>query len=71
MQEAMSFGAVLEVVETLSQEEKETLIDILNHRIAENNRRLIVEDSRQAREEFLSGNCQEATADGLMQKILS
>ena len=67
----MSFGSVLEVVEALSQEEKETLIDILNHRIAENNRRLIIEEARQAREEFLSGNCREVTVDELMQEILS
>jgi len=69
--EQISFSEVLEAAEALSQEEKETLVDILSHRITENNRRQIIEEARRAREEFSSGNCREVTVDELMQKILS
>lgn len=66
----MSFGSVLEAVEAISQEEQETLVDILRRRMVESNRRLIVESVRQAQEDFLSGNYQEVTVDELLQEIL-
>lgn len=71
MQTALSFGAVLEAADTLSLEEKETLIDILSHRVAEGNRQMMIEEVKEARRDFSSGVCQEATADEIMQAILS
>lgn len=71
MQTSLSFGAVLEAADILSLEEKETLVDILNHRIAEDNRQQVIEEVKEARLDFSSGACQEATVDELMQAILS
>lgn len=52
-------------------EEKETLIDILSHRMAENNRQKVIEEIKEARRDFSSGVCHETTADELMKAILS
>ena len=71
MQASLSFGAVLEAADTLSVEEKETLIDILSHRVAEDNRQMVIQEVKEARRDFASGICQEVTADEIMQAILS
>lgn len=71
MQASLSFGAVLEAADSLSLEEKETLIDILSHRMAENNRQKVIEEIKGARKDFSSGVCHETTADELMKAILS
>ncbi|HMV49220.1 MAG TPA: hypothetical protein PKC13_23405 [Blastocatellia bacterium] len=71
MEQAVSFDSVLEAAETLSLEEKETLIDILSHRVAESNRKLIIAEVREAEEDFLQGRCQETSIDELMKEILA
>lgn len=71
MEHSISFGAVLEAADTLSLDEKETLIDVLSHRLAESNRLAIIEDVREAERDFLLGRCQETSVDELMKEILS
>lgn len=69
MEQSMSFGAVLEAADTLSLEEKETLIDVLSHRVAESNRLAIIADVREAERDFLLGRCQEISVNELMRAI--
>lgn len=71
MQASLTFGAVLEAADTLSLEEKETLIDILSHRVAEDNRQMVIQEVIEARGEFAAGINHVATADEVMQAILS
>lgn len=67
--EQISFGSVLEAAETLSVEEKETLIDILSHRVTESNRQLLIRSVQEARKDFLEGRYQEVSVDELMEEI--
>jgi hypothetical protein len=71
MENTPSFGDVLEAVDTLSLEEQETLLDIVQHRLAEQGRMRLAQDVREAREEFDKDRCEPATAEDLMKEILS
>lgn len=67
----MTFHAVLDAADALSLEEKETLIDILRHRIAESGRRRVIEDVQEARRDLAQGHCPEGTANEIVRDILS
>ncbi len=67
----MPFGDVLEAIDKLSLEEQETLMDIVQHRIAERGRKLLAAEIQDARQEFAAGRSQQTTADELMKEILS
>ena len=67
----MTFSAVLDAADSLSPAEQETLIDILRHRIAENNRQRLIKEIEEARRDFAAGQCHPATVDEIMREILS
>jgi len=71
MGHAMLFGEVLEAIDQLSLEEKETLLDIVQRRLAERGRKQLAADIEEARIEFAAGRCQPATVSDLMKEILS
>ncbi|MGQ9630026.1 MAG: hypothetical protein ACUVXI_06875 [bacterium] len=57
------------MIDKLSLEEQETLIDILRRRIAERGRKMLAAEIQEARKEFAEGRCRPATADEI--EILS
>jgi tryptophan 2,3-dioxygenase len=65
------FGEVLDAVSQLSSDEQETLLVIVRHRLAEQRRKQLAQDVREAREEFAEGRCKSTTVEDLMQEILS
>ena len=71
MQAMVSFGEVLEAVDKLSLDEQETLIDILRRRIIEQRRAELLQEIREARQEFQAGDCQPATPAEIVAEILS
>jgi hypothetical protein len=66
-----TFSDVLETIETFSFEEKETLVDILQHRLQESKRQRIVTSVIEARSEYEKGETKVATVDEIMSEILS
>jgi hypothetical protein len=71
MENAMSFGDLLEAVAQLSREDQEALIEVLNRRHAEQRRDEIAQEIQAAKQEFESGQCQDVTPDELITEILS
>ncbi|NOT54203.1 MAG: hypothetical protein HOP18_06315 [Deltaproteobacteria bacterium] len=71
MDDILPFGDVLDAIDMLSLEEQRTLVDIVQHRMAERSRKLLVAEAREAEQEFATGRCQAATAEELMKEILS
>jgi uncharacterized Zn finger protein len=67
---APSFNDALQVVEQLSLEEQEDLIDIVLHRVAEVNRQRLIDRVKEADEEYKAGKYSPATADEIMREIL-
>lgn len=70
MENTTSFGEVLEAVERLSPDEQETLLVIVRHRLAEQGRKRLAQDIREAREKFAEGRCKPTKADDLAHEIL-
>ena len=66
-----TFAEVLETIEKFTVEEKETLIDILQHRLRENKRQRIIKSVKESRREFEKGNLKTASVDDIMKEILS
>ena len=71
MEQTLPFGEVLDAIDKLSQEEQETLLDIVQRRIAERGREMLAVEIQEARQEFAEGRCRPATVDDLMKEILS
>jgi transcriptional regulator of heat shock response len=65
------FSKILEAADKLTPEEQETLIDILNRRLADRRRSELAKDIREAQQEFQSGACRPKTPDELIKEILS
>jgi hypothetical protein len=70
MESALAFGEVLEVVDKLSLEEQETLVEVVRRRIIERRREELAKEIQDAQKEFQAGLCRPATPDELMAEIL-
>ena len=66
-----NFADVLEAVEELTVDEKETLVDILQNRLRETKRQRIVKSVKESRREFESGKLKPASVDDIMNEVLS
>jgi hypothetical protein len=71
MEQTIPFGDVLDTIDRLSLDEQETLLDIVQRRIAERGRKMLAAEIQEARQELVEGRCRPATADELMKEILS
>jgi hypothetical protein len=71
MAQAPKFADLLEAVDDLSREEKETFLEVLQRRLIEQRREEIAAEIEAARQEFRAGECQAVTADELMKEIVS
>jgi len=66
-----TFAEVLETIEKFTVDEKETLVDILQHRLRENRRERIIKSVKESQREFKQGNLKPASVDDIMKDILS
>jgi hypothetical protein len=66
----LPFVEVLEVVDKLTLDEKETLVDILSRRVIDQRRAQLVRDVHEAQEEFRRGECRPVSVEALMREIL-
>jgi hypothetical protein len=71
MAEVLRFGEVSEAAERLSEEEQETLLDVLQKRLTERRRDEIGEEVREARLGHDRGVAHASTPDELMRETLS
>jgi hypothetical protein len=70
MESVLAFGEVLEVVDNLSLEEQETLIEVVRRRVIERRREELAKEIQEAQKEFQAGLCRPVTPDELMTEIL-
>ena len=66
-----NFADILDAVDNLSSEEKETFLEVLHRRFIEQRREEIAAEIQATRQEFLSGECQAVNPDDLMKEIVS
>ena len=65
------FTDVLDSVESLSDDEKEMLVDIVRNRMIEHRRIELGSEVKSSRLEFETGLCETMSADEVMEDILS
>jgi hypothetical protein len=66
-----TFGDVLESVESLSLDEQENLLSILDRRLRERRRTELVQQVRAARRQCATGRCQKASPDEIIDRIFT
>ena len=65
------FAQVLDSADGLAIEDQESLVEVLQHRLAERRRAKLVEAVKSARREFKAGKCRPATPAQIIKRILA
>jgi CRISPR/Cas system-associated protein Cas7 (RAMP superfamily) len=66
-----TFSQVLDSADELGVEEQESLVEVLQRRLAERRREALLEAVRSARLEFEKGRCRPATPKQIVKRILA
>jgi hypothetical protein len=67
---ASRFHVVVEAADRLTLEEQETLVTVLNRRLADRRRAELARDIREAQKEFQRGALRPSSPDEIMKEIL-
>jgi len=65
------FAQVLDSADGLAFEEQESLVEVLQHRLAEHRRAELVAAVKSARHEFKAGRCRPATPTQIVKRIFA
>ena len=68
MQKA-TFQKALEIIESLPEEQRESLIDIVKRRLIEERRDRLAQSIKEARDEYKRGEIKRGTVDDLMREL--
>ena len=66
-----NYGQVLDSIEALPDEQQESLVELVQKRIAERRRAALVKSVLEARKEFKAGKCRPASPAEIMRKVLA
>lgn len=66
--ERVTFQRALEIIESLPEEQRESLIEIVKHRLIEERRDHLYQSIKEAREEYSRGEIKRGTVDDLMRE---
>jgi len=67
----ITFQKALEVIETLPEEQRESLIDIIRRRMVEERRDQMALNIKKARVEYKQGKVKRGTVDDMMDELLN
>ena len=65
----ITFQKALEIVESLPEEQRESLIDIVKRRLIEERRDRLAQSIKEAKDEYKSGEIKRGTVDDLMHEL--
>lgn len=65
------FADLVEMIDRLPLDERESLVDVVRKRIADDGRRRVAASIRSARREHGRGRCKPATPEELLREILA
>jgi len=65
------FAQILDSADGLALEEQESLVDVLQHRLAEHRRAELIEAVKSARREFKAGQCRPATPAQIVKRLFA
>jgi hypothetical protein len=66
-----TFAQVLDSADELGVDEQESLVEVLQRRLAERRREALLEAVKSARGEFKGGRCRPATPKQILKRILA
>jgi len=66
-----TFAQVLDSADELGVEEQESLVEVLQRRLAERRREILLEAVKSARREFKAGSCRPATPKQIVKPIFA
>jgi hypothetical protein len=67
--EGGTFQKVLDIIESLPEEQRESLIEIVKHRLIEDRRDRIAQSIKEAREEYKRGQIKRGTVEDLIREL--
>ena len=67
--ENITFQKALEIIESLPEEQRESLIDIVKRRLIEERRDRLAQSIKEARDEYKRGEIKRGTVDDLMHEL--
>jgi len=67
--ESVTFQKVLEIIESLPEEQRESLIEIVKHRLIEERRNRIAQSIKEAGEEYKRGETKRGTVEDLIREL--
>ncbi len=65
----VNFQEALEIIESFPEDQRESLIDIVKHRLLEERRNQLARSIEEAREELRMGEIKKGTVDDLMREF--
>lgn len=65
----VNFQKALEIIESFPEEQRESLIEIVRHRLVEERRDRLAQSIKGAREEFSRGEFKRGTVDDLLREL--
>jgi len=65
----ITFQKALEIIESLPEEQRESLMDIVRRRLIEERRDRLAQSIKEAREEYKRGKIRKGTVDDLMNEL--
>ena len=66
-----TFADVVEAADQLTLDEQQALLDLLKRRISEQERKQILQDVEDGRQEYARGECRVATPEEILKDVLS
>ena len=64
-----TFQKALEIIESLPEEQRESLMDIVNRRLIDERRDRLAQSIKEAREEYKRGKIRKGTVDDLLNEL--
>ena len=64
-----TFDNVIEIIESLPEEQRESLIEIVKKRLIEERRDRLAQSIKEAKEEYMRGEVGQGTVDDLMREL--
>ena len=65
-----TFDEALDIIESFPEEQRESIVEIVKHRLTEERRERLAQTVKEARQEYARGEVRRGTVDDLIRKIV-
>ena len=68
--ETTTFDEALDIIESFPEEQRESIVEIVKHRLTEERRERLAQTVKEARQEYARGEVRRGTVDDLIREIV-